>query len=465
MKRYSIITTLLAGLLLLTGGCSDVLDQRPQHVIAETNFWKTASDAEAAIIASYDRLQALSDGNIIAPSLQSDEATSITNNDRYDEFDRNNILADNPRVEQYWERNYSGIHRVNDVLKRVPGIEDATFATVDRERIVGEAYFLRANFYFNLVRYYGGVPLITEPYTTFKTDFTKERTASDAVYAQLIADLLEAEKRLPQTYPTLFATKGRATLGATKALLARAYLYRKEYQKAADKAAEVLAIPDYSLVTTANYPAIFTPSGKNSTEGIFEVQFLSSASEGMDVFRRFLPSAQSTAPANTGGDYWAAPTEEFMNAFEPNDIRKAVNIAVTTRPPFNTAGQPYVAKYRRTTSGDDPNLYIIRLADVILIRAESLNELNQTALAVPLVNQIRNRAGLANTTATTQATLREVIEKERRLEFAFEGQRWHDLVRTGRAETKLTLTANKLIWPIPARERNVNPKLVQNPGY
>lgn len=465
MKRYTLLSTLSVGILLLTNSCTDVLDQTPQHVIAETNFWKTGSDAEATIVASYDRLQALSDGNIIAPSVQSDEATSITNNDRYDEFDRNNILADNPRVEQYWERNYSGIHRVNDILKRVPGIEDPTFASTDRERILGEAYFLRAYFYFNLVRTYGGVPLITEPYTTFKTDFTKERTASDVVYNQVIADLLEAEKRLPQSYASVFSTRGRATLGAAKAMLARVYLYRKDYQKAADKAAEVLAIPIYSLVTGANYPAIFTPSGKNSTEGIFEIQFLSSASEGMDVFRRFLPSAQSTAPANTGGDYWAAPTDDLTNAFEPNDIRKAVNLAVTTRPPFNTAGQPYVAKYRRTTAGDDPNIYIIRLADVILIRAEALNELNQTAQAIPFVNQIRNRAGLPNTTATTQVALRDAIEKERRLEFAFEGQRWHDLVRTGRAETRLGITPNKLVWPIPARERNVNPKLEQNPGY
>lgn len=465
MKRPILLATLAVGLSLLAGSCTDVLEQTPQHVIAETNFWKTGNDAEAAIIASYDRLQALSDGNIIAPSVQSDEATSITNNDRYDEFDRNNILADNPRVEQYWERNYSGIHRVNDVLKRVPGIEDATFTTENRERIVGEAYFLRAYFYFNLVRNYGGVPLITEPYTTFKTDFTKERATPDAVYSQVIADLLEAEKRLPQTYPTLFAAKGRATLGAAKAMLARVYLYRKDYQKAADKAAEVLALPLYSLVTGANYPAIYTPAGKNSTEGIFEIQFLSSASEGMDVFRRFLPSAQTGSPANTGGDYWAAPTDDMTNAFEPNDIRKAVNLAVTTRPPFNTAGLPYVAKYRRTTAGDDPNLYMIRLADVILIRAEALNELNQTAQAAPLVNQIRNRAGLANTTATTQAAMRDVIEKERRLEFAFEGQRWHDLVRTGRAEAKLGITTTKLVWPIPARERNVNPKLTQNPGY
>ena len=115
--------------------------------------------------------------------------------------------------------------------------------------------------------------------------------------------------------------------------------------------------------------------------------------------------------------------------------------------------------------GEDPNIYVIRLADVILIRAEALNELGQPAQATPLVNQIRNRVGLANSTATTQANLREVIDRERRLEFAFEGQRWHDLVRTGRAEAKLSVGKDKLVWPVPARERNVNPELVQNPGY
>ncbi len=458
-------SSILSAGLLLAGGCSEVLEQVPQHVIAETNFWKTGADAEAAIISGYDRLQGLVDGNIVALSVESDDAVSITNNDRYAEFDRNNVLADNPRVEQYWERNYNGIHRVNDVLQRVPGIEDGTFTAENRARILSEAYFLRAYFYFNMVRLYGGVPLVTVPYATFKADFTKPRATADEVYAQITADLLEAEKSLPQSYPTVFATRGRATLGAAKALLARVYLYRKDYQKAADKAAEVLAIPLYSLVTTASYPAIFTPAGKNSAEGIFEVQFLSSASEGTDVWRRFLPSAQSGTPANTGGDYWAAPTEELFNSFEPGDIRRAVNIAFSTRPPYNTAGLPYVAKYRRTTGGDDPNIFVIRLADVILIRAEALNELGQAAQAIPLVNQIRNRAGLANTTAATQAGLREAIDKERRLEFAFEGQRWHDLVRTGRAEAKLTVGKDKLVWPVPARERNVNPELVQNPGY
>lgn len=464
MKNYPLFILLSAGLLLLAGGC-EVLEQTPQHVIAETNFWKTGADAEAAIIAGYDRMQGLIDGGIVATSVESDEAVSITNNDRYDEFDRNNVLADNPRVEQFWERSYNGIHRVNDVLQRVPTIDDATFTTETRNRILGEAYFLRAFFYFNMVRLYGGVPLVTQPYTTFKTDFTKERSTSEQVYSQIIADLLEAEKFLPTSYPTVFATRGRATQGATKAMLSRVYLYRKEYQKAAEKAAEVIANPLYSLVPTASYPTIFTPAGKNSSEGIFEIQFLSSTAEGTDVWRRYIPSAQTGTPANTGGDYWAAPTEELVNAFEPGDIRKAVTIAVTTRPPFNVAGLPYVAKYRRTVAGDDPNIYVTRLADIILIRAEALTELGQVAQAVPLVNQIRNRAGLANTTATTQAELREVIDKERRLEFAFEGQRWHDLVRTGRAEAKLNTTKTKLVWPIPARERNVNPILEQNPSY
>ncbi len=120
-------------------------------------------DAEAAIVSVYDRTQNLWDGNIIALNVQSDEAVSVTNNDQYDEFDRNNILADNNRVEQYWDRNYNGIHRANDILSRVPGIADGTFSAEARERILGEAYFMRAYFYFNLVRLYGGVPWLRFP--------------------------------------------------------------------------------------------------------------------------------------------------------------------------------------------------------------------------------------------------------------------------------------------------------------
>jgi starch-binding outer membrane protein, SusD/RagB family len=462
-KLYKKITFLL-GIVSFLGAC-EVLDQAPEHVITETNFWKTGNDAEAAIISGYDRMQGLWDGNIIALNVQSDEAISVTNNDRYDEFDRNAILADNNRAEQYWERNYNGIHRVNDVLKRVPGITDAAFLPETRERILGEAYFLRAYYYFNLVRLFGGVPLITEPYQTFKTDFTIPRATPEQVYTQIIADLTNAEQRLPQSYPTAFQTRGRATLGAAKALMARVFLYRKEYQQAAEKAVQVMAIPIYSLVNTANYASIFTPGGKNSTEGIFEVQYISSSQEGTDIWRRYLPSARNGSPANTGGDYWAAPSAEIINAFAPGDIRKDINIAVSTTPPFNQAGLPYVNKYKRTATGEDPNIYVIRLADVILIRAEALNELNQTGEAVQLVNQIRNRAGLPDTDAASQEELRNVIANERMLEFAFEGQRWHDLVRTGKAQAELGINENQLLWPIPARERNVNPRLEQNPGY
>ncbi len=313
--------------LLLLAGC-EVLEQTPEHVISETNFWKTGRDAEAAIVSVYDRTQNLWDGNIIALNVQSDEAVSVTNNDRYDEFDRNNILADNNRVEQYWDRNYNGIHRANDILSRVPGIADGTFSAEARERILGEAYFMRAYFYFNLVRLYGGVPLVTVPYTTFKTDFTIPRTDPEQVYGQIIRDLEEAERRLPQSYATAFETRGRATLGAAKALLARVYLYRQEYQKVVEKTTEVMAIPIYSLVSRANYPAIFTAGGKNSTEGIWEIQYISSSTEGNDIWRRYLPAAQSGTPTNSGGDYWARPSDEIMNAFEPGDIRKEVNVAI-----------------------------------------------------------------------------------------------------------------------------------------
>ncbi|MCY7350413.1 MAG: RagB/SusD family nutrient uptake outer membrane protein [Cytophagaceae bacterium] len=465
---------LIASLSLLTLAC-DVIHQQPQDRIAEVNFWKTADDAQSAIIGVYDRVQGLAAQDPLAFDVGSDALVALVDNDGYIQFDQKKVTVDNTLADAYWANNYSGIHRVNDIISRVPALNDPAFLPGQKEGIVGEAHFLRAHFYFNLVRAYGPVPLITVPYDSFNADFTVERTPTEQVYAQIIADLTAAETALPASYTDAFQTRGRATSGAAKALLARVYLRTGAFQNAADKAAEVIANPLYALVTgPAAYAALFTPSGKNGTEAIFEVQYLGSTGEGHGLHSRFMPVANA---GQLGGNYWLAPSPEIVSAYGPGDIRKNAAIGVSTNPPFRNIGDVYVKKYIRLSDGSDPNLIAIRLADVILMRAEALNRTGKTAEATQLLNTIRRRAyNVPLTTAsvydfpsasdqTKGFDLTLALENERFLELAFEGQRWHDLVRTGRASAVLKISANQTLWPIPQRERDRNPRLAQNTGY
>ena len=177
------------------------------------------------------------------------------------------------------------------------------------------------------------------------------------------------------------------------------------------------------------------------------------------------------------GEYIMAPTAKMISAYETGDFRKDASLALSTNPPFRNAGQPYVTKYVRTLANLDANIIAIRLADVMLMKAEALMKDGKPADAIGILNTIRRRAfGLDLNTASVRDfptasditkgyTLELAIENERFLELAFEGHRWHDLVRTGRATTVLGIIAEKCLWPIPQRERDRNPRLDQNPGY
>lgn len=453
--------------LVLTA-CSKVLDQTPQDKITEENFWKSAGDAEAAATGIYDAMQSMAQQYPLAFDAGSDATTGLLIN--YSPFSQHGIPVDNAIVATYWQNNYTGIGRCNDLLKNVPGISDVLFADGQKARIMGEAYFMRAYFYYNLVKAYGGVPLVTVPYESFNADFTIARSSVDDVFKQIVADLKQAETSLPVSYPSNVDTRGRATQGAAKALLAKVYLSMKDYTNAAAKALEVINNPTYTLATgSAAYSAMFSANGKNSNESILEIQYVSASSEGNGLFSFYMPTG--TPAGIQPGSYQIAPTTKIVNAYEAGDIRKAAALG------FNNANLPYVNKYARLTSGAEPNIFVMRLADIILVRAEALNNLGQTADAISLLNTIRRRAfGLPLTTASVRDfpsandiangyDLTLAIENERFKELAFEGQRFYDLARTGRAQAVLGITVDKTLWPIPLREIGRNPRLVQNDGY
>lgn len=460
------------GLLLIAitfASCTKVLDQVPEYTIAEDNFWQTANDAESAAVGIYPAVQQLSQQFPVAFDAGSDATTALLIN--YAPFSQHGIPVDNPIVAAYWQNNYTGIGRANDLLKNVPAMKDSLFTGNRKQELLGEARCLRAYFYFNLLKAYGPVPLVTQPYNSFNADFTIERSPVDVIFQQIIADLTIAESSLPASFATGADTRGRATQGTAKALLAKAYLSMKKYDSAAIKAQDVINSPVYALVSGSTaYSNMFTVSGKNSTESIFEIQYVSSSAQANGLYSFYMPVTGIPAGQQTGS-YQIAPTDKIINAYAAGDIRKSASLGVSAA----TTPVTYVSKYVRLTNGTEPNLIALRLADIILVRAEALDKLGKHAEAVDMLNIIRRRAFGQPTTAPsaydfpaageTDADLTIAIENERFKELAFEGHRFYDLARTGRATAVLGISADQTLWPIPLRELGRNPRLIQNHGY
>lgn len=466
MKLHTYI--LVITVLLTVFSCTKVTEQVPDSIITGTNFYKTATDADNAINGCYDALQ----GSPANYEIWGDGRTDIfAATDRSSSSDLTVVSGNVSSANDYvsWNALYTGINRCNSVLKNVPGITDAAL-TSRKDRILGEAYFLRALFYFYLARTYENVPLILQAYEDLTGDFYPKNSDRATVFTQVEADLKEAESRIPDVpFTTTVENKGKATKAAVRSAMADLYLWQKKYQQAADAADLVINSPaKYTLVTGANYATIFTT--KNTTESILEVQYNFSYLEGNTngTVDLFLPLGGSY----TAGNWRYQPPTAMINALPVTDLRSSATFRNTgaVPAPYRDANKIYIAKYQGTLSAgtlyQDANRIVYRLAEIILFKAEALNELGQTPAAITLLNQIRTRAGLAGTTAATQADVRLAIENERFAELAYEGKRYYDLIRTGRyAAVTGNTDPNWLRWPIPAGEITRNPNLVQNKGY
>ncbi len=456
-----------AGLLLLLGSCDKQLSEpKPQASLDDRIAITNAANADVALTGAYDILNsANSYGNQMAyfGDLSADATYQSGTFPTLFEMDNNAILPNNANTTSAWTTTYNGINRANNIISRVSTLQDPLLDVVangvkGRDRILGESLLLRAFHYFSLVRFWGGVPLVLTPTTGIDASVRVSRNSEAECYDQIVKDLVQAEPLLPIAFAANADTRGRATRAGAQALLSRVYLYRKQYQLAADKAAQVLANTTYRLVTP--FSAIFTT--KNSSESVWELQFNATDQNGITF--HYLQAPQ--------GRRENAPTTAIITAFSASvgDQRAVAALGRTsagTTPLTQT--NAVVVKYNRPATQDDP-VYLIRLAEVILNRAEALAELNYPSdEALTLLNQVRSRAGVAPVVAAlvpTVADFRLAMERERFLEFAFEGHRWHDLRRTGRAQTVLGITdATKLLFPIPQRDRDANPNLAQNPGY
>jgi starch-binding outer membrane protein, SusD/RagB family len=487
-------------LLFVLASCKkDFLEKAPLDTINTDNFYRTADDAIAAVNGAYQPLQWPKLFNMRMWTTDIMAGNSIVGagggTDGIETQDEANFttLPENAGVLDLWRGPFPGILRCNLVLDKVPAIDmDASL----KNRVIGEAKFLRGHYYFILVRFFGDVPLILQPLYP-GDDLRPARTPKAQVYEQIISDLKDAANLLPAREQYSGADVGRASKGAALGMLAKVYLTLGDWQKVVDYADQVKAL-GYTL--NEKYEQNFNPGAENTKESLFEVQY---NSDGKFDFWSNENQASwlstFTGPRNAemvaGGWGWNQPTQEFVNAYETGDLRKDVTILYEGGPKFD--GKDYkknvsmtgynlrkflVPKSIAATYDNSPmNFPVLRYADVLLMKAEALNELGKaTEAQLPssdpnaTLNKVRLRAGLPDVSGLTQSALREKILHERRMELAFEGQRWFDLIRVNNGQYGLSFlhsigktnaSTKHLLLPIPQQERDVNPNLTQNPGY
>ena len=485
----NIKTLFAAGVIVLLSASSckkDFLELAPISQQNGNNFYKTAEDMKNALTAAYGGLQYgglyYSSMHVIG-DLRSDN-TEITNPNAGADLQAVDNFTNLPTTSTSsitWAGHYQAIQNTNIVIEKIePVAMDATL----KARYTGEAKFLRALMYFNLVRIFGDVPLVTKVINNPQEGYDYGRESTANVYAQIIADLQAAEASLPFEYTGVDI--GRATKGAAMSLLGKVYLTQKNWNLAAAKLKEVIdqtASNKYQLLPT--YAGVFGVANENNRESIFEVQFKrASTGEGSPFTNQFAPIGSGTAVVSVGNPLGQnIPTANMNNAYETGDLRKAVSMRTSYVLGANTVNHNYVVKYSGTPAANldsDNNWIVLRYADVLLMYAEALNEQGYVAdgPAFTYLNQIRTRAGLPSKTSNNanaalrvanQADFRLAIEQERRIELAFEGHRWFDLIRTDRALAVLGASGmqpHHNVFPIPQTQIDINPgKITQNPNY
>lgn len=479
MKKYIII---IITLLVALSSCKKFLDLRPESQISTENFFQNGNDFQTALNGVYGTFRGLfSSSNILyLGELTTDNAEIQWFSPSVDEMqlDQNNVTPTNYYVSAVWRTCLTTISRCNTILSRIDNVD---FDITTKNRIKGETKFLRAYSYFYMVQLFGNVPITAEEFKSPEQISSADLSlkTKDKVYEVIVNDLTSADSLLS---PTLNADKTKASQATVKTLLGKVYLTMHAYDKAAAKLKEVIDLNQYSLV--ANYKSLFTNGNNNLSESIFEIEYVSGQNLGNNYSWFFTPANNSMAifPNNQQGAGRIVPTLDMMNAYETGDLRKSASVndsvlLINGQKAYNRYGLKFVDFKAINITDGSVTFTVLRYADVLLMYAEALNELNQTSNAFQYINAVRARAGLPDLSASlSQDSLRLAIEKERRVEFLDEGQRWFDLVRTGRAKTVMNafyanyglsfkLDDYELLFPIPQNEVDLNPAVKQNPGY
>ena len=507
MKNFLILAP---AILLVFTGCEKYLDQQPLGTYPTSAFFKTEEHARLAITSCYEQISFSNSNNrlwVFAEIASDDAVKGGYPGDQADIglIDDFQISADNGNGETTWAIFYEGVARCNLVLKHVPGID---MDEALKNRILGEAFFLRGYFFFQLCNIFGNIPLILEPKNPDEMQVPK--SSRPEVYLQIESDFIDAIDQMesalelnPNIYPV--SEKGRATPGAARALLARTYLFEKKWSEALAMAIEVEA-EGYSLLPI--YQHNFNVLYENNNESIFEIQHLAYQSPVMGSRLN-----QWMAPRQESGYGFCEPSQLFVNEFEVTspgnvyDPRIDYSIGregeiwfddIIYDPSWSSTGynqkkylQP-ISEIPRNRRGDaDLNFTVIRFAEILLIQAEALCELDRGSEALVPLNRIRKRAResylydenlegfgavpeglLPDVVTTDQNQLRKAIRHERRIELSFECMRYFDVIRYGENYANAAFSnkpgfvySTHQAFPIPQSEMETNLKMIQNNGY
>jgi hypothetical protein len=445
MKANHIRFFLLVLVVIQAASCKKYLDEKPNNLIAASDAIVDAATARAAITGAYDRVQGYYASSY--PTLGVMPADNVIFNGTLSEYlqlDQNAIPADNVITVAAYQGIYRAINSANSVIAAVPGVTDPLLTTTEKNRILGEAYFIRALGYFDLGRGWGGVQLQLKPTTELSGLKGIKRSTLEQTYDQVLADLNQAEQLLPEDA----ATRNRAQKSAARALRARLYLYRKQWAEAEADASQVIANTKYALVQP--YKAFFTAPFL-SAESVLELSY--SANDKNSYWNLWYPSS-------AGGQYTLKPSDALVAKLNNPQAGGTRNALIA-----GAGNSVYGVLYNTTSSSIDPS-YLIRIAELYLIRAEARAQQNKLAAAAADLNAVRARAGVPPVTAVSQTQLLRAIEDENSLEFAFEAHRWFDLVRTARAGEVLGVTnTHYWLFPIPNSDILSDPDVTQNPGY
>jgi tetratricopeptide (TPR) repeat protein len=517
MKKiiYSIIV------FLVVAGCDKKLEQVNPNQPTAVTFWQTKEQAFAGVTAIYNAL--ILDGTYMRslPGLMDSRGDDFAGDSPWLDLELTGkfiIPTNSEPVAWIWRDLYLVVNRANQVLANVANYPDGVLTADQKNRILGQAYFLRALAYFNLANNFKAVPLITTP-PVDPQEYFAPTADEEELWAQIFSDFADAETMLPLNYANVEGPdrghKGRATKGGAAGMLGKAYLYRKDWAKAGAQFEKFISGPYknmYSLMP--DYRDNFRDVNENNSESLFEIQFAEGG--GTDMNWCCEPSSawrQVTAVSVTYGMEGAGfsdylPTQWIYNEFKlektvggKSDPRLLATIASyepddnsTTaygRPWFNPQNKIYPRKYTNdgvgngkpfeTPEGSGINYRVLRYADILLMYAEVLNETGKTAEAYPFIQQVRTRASLPDLATVkpnmTQAQMRDQLAHERALEFSIEGQRIHDLIRWGWFDnaTKLaelkthdadfnSFTPGNQWLPVPQRELDLNKNLQPNPA-
>lgn len=418
-------------LLILSSSCEEYLEVEPSSSLLAEDAFNTKNDIVYGINGCYDALQFSGYYGrtlININDLASDNAYNGGTILEYGQVNNNNILEDNALIEGIWTDIYTAINRVNTIIDVLDDIE---LNVEERTEFESELRFLRALHYYNLFTLFGEVPLKDKP-TKDLGNINVPLSPVEDIQQFMLDDLSFAMGNLGNTTPT------KATNYAVETLRARIYLYRQEWDSVVNITTRIINSGNFTLED--EYTDLFTT--EEGPESIFEVDF--NAQDKNRLAEYFFPN-------NLNGRYEMAPEQDLIDAYEANDKRKAATID-------EAGNNPYVKKYENLTDGSD-NVYVFRFAEIYLMRAEANTQRGTGTINIKSdINKIRIRAGLSGVPGSSQEDLLLAIEKERRLEFAFEGQRWSDLTRTGRAIEVLPNIENtdQYNFPVPLSEKQTN---------